>query len=332
MIRYVILSLCLLCFMPKSVAQGKKESREYWIDKYLSVSFPLQNIKVNSFYGSRVDPFTGKCKLHKGLDLRARYEEVLSMFDGCVKSTGYDKSSGKYVVLQHGDWTISYCHLSEIWVTSQQKLLAGDPVGISGTTGRSTGPHLHISCRLKGQLEDPYNLLLYVRETKARAIKALRVKENNLFSPAEFIEHYAAAAMQQQRKYGIPSSVILAQMALESKWGNSNLAQVGYNFFGIKANQNWLKSGLPYSTHDDDRPNEKFCNFLSPEESIEYHSRLLMSDRYARCWRYKPTDYHNWLLSIKAAGYATRRDYVKVCERIIRQHKLYLYDQQAERM
>ena len=60
MIRYVILSLCLLCFMPKSVAQGKKESREYWIDKYLSVSFPLQNIKVNSFYGSRVDPFTGK--------------------------------------------------------------------------------------------------------------------------------------------------------------------------------------------------------------------------------------------------------------------------------
>lgn len=155
MIRYVILSLCLLCFMPKSMAQGKKESREYWIDKYLSVSFPLQNIKVNSFYGSRVDPFTGKCKQHKGLDLRARYEEVLSMFDGSVKSTGYDKGSGKYVVLQHGNWTISYCHLSEIWVTSQQKLLAGDPVGISGTTGRSTGPHLHISCRLKGQLEDP---------------------------------------------------------------------------------------------------------------------------------------------------------------------------------
>lgn len=185
---------------------------------------------------------------------------------------------------------------------------------------------------MKGQLEDPYNLLLYVRETKARAIKALRVEGNNLFSPAEFIEHYAAAAMQQQRKYGIPSSVILAQMALESKWGNSNLAQVGYNFFGIKANQNWLNSGLPYSIHDDDRPNEKFCNFLSPEESIEYHSRLLMSDRYARCWRYKPTDYHNWLLSIKAADYATRKDYVKVCERIIRQHKLYLYDQQAERM
>lgn len=332
MIRYVILSLCLLCFMSKSVAQGKKESREYWIDKYLSVSFPLQSIKINSFYGSRVDPFTGKCKQHKGLDLRAQYEEVLSMFDGSVKSTGYDKGSGKYVILQHGDWTISYCHLSEIWVTSQQKLLAGDPVGISGTTGRSTGPHLHISCRLKGLQEDPYNLLLYVRETKARAIKALRVKENNLFSPAKFIEHYAVAAMQQQRKYGIPSSVILAQMALESKWGNSNLAQVGYNFFGIKANQNWLKSGLPYSTHDDDRPNEKFCNFLSPEESIEYHSRLLMSDRYARCWRYKPTDYHNWLLSIKAAGYATRKDYVKVCERIIRQHKLYLYDQQAERM
>ena len=111
-------------------------------------------------------PFTGKHKQHKGLDLRARYEEVLSMFDGYVKGVGYDSGSGKYITMQYGDYTVSYCHLSEIWVSDNQKVYAGDPIGISGTTGRSTGPHLHITCRLRGRLEDPYDLLLYIKETR----------------------------------------------------------------------------------------------------------------------------------------------------------------------
>lgn len=312
--------------------QNRHREKDYWIEQYLSVSFPLQSIRVNSSFGNRTDPFSGKSKLHKGLDLRARYEEVLSMFDGKVNAVGHDGGSGKYITLQHGDYTVSYCHLSEIWVRSGQQVYAGDPIGISGTSGRSTGPHLHITSRLRGKLEDPYDLLLYVKETKSKAIKALRMGEEKMLSPEEFIQRYAQAAMRQQRKYGIPSSVILAQMALESKWGNSSLATCGYNFFGIKANGRWLRQGLPYSVRTDDRPNEKFCSFSSPEESIEYHSRLLMSDRYARCWRYGATDYHNWLLSIKAAGYATRKDYVARCENIISQHKLYLYDREAERM
>ena len=309
MIRFLSFLLFLLCcHSPMGMAQGKKDMKDYWIDKYLSVSFPLESIRINSTFGSRVDPFTGKHKQHKGLDLRARYEEVLSMFDGYVKGVGYDSGSGKYITMQYGDYTVSYCHLSEIWVSDNQKVYAGDPIGISGTTGRSTGPHLHITCRLRGRLEDPYDLLLYIKETREKAIKALKIDEDKVLTPDDFIKHYAQAAMRQQRKYGIPASVILAQMAFESRWGNSSLAQIGYNFFGIKANSNWLRRGLPYSIHDDDRKNEKFCNFSSAEESIEYHSRLLMSDRYARCWRYKPTDYHNWLVAIKAGGYATRKD------------------------
>jgi len=73
-------------------------------------------------------------------------------------------------------------------------------------------------------------------------------------------------------------------------------------------------------------------NFASPEASMEYHSRLLMSDRYKQCWKYSSTDFHNWLVSIKSAGYATARDYVQKCERIIMKHKLYLYDVAAERL
>ena len=312
-------------------AAEKKGSRDWWIDRYLSVSFPLQRIKVNSAFGVRTDPFTGKSKTHGGIDLQADYEEVAAMFDGYIKDTGRNASAGIYITLQHGNYTISYCHLSDTYVRKGQKVYSGDIVGISGATGRSTGPHLHITSRLNGKLTDPYNLLAYIRDTKREAIEALRSYADKVITPEEFVQQYAPYAMRQQKKYGIPSSVILAQMAFESRWGNSNLAQKGNNFFGIKASKGWLAKGLPYSLHDDDRKNEKFCNFSSAEESIEYHTRLLMSDRYARCWRYEATDYHHWLLAIKAAGYATQADYAQKCESIIRQHKLYIYDSEAER-
>ena len=67
-----------------------------------------------------------------------------------------------------------------------------------------------------------------------------------------------------------------------------------------------------------DYGNEKFCMFDSAESSMEYHSRLLSSKRYRRCFLYKPTDFHNWLLELKAAGYATDRHYVRRCEKVIK--------------
>lgn len=326
-----VLSLfCLSVHAQKKIA--KDSLQDYWIDKYLSVSFPLKSIKINSTFGIRKDPFTGRAKAHCGLDLEARYEDVLAMFDGFIENVSHNSGSGNYIIMRHGDYTVSYCHLSRVWVKRGQRIYAGDPVGISGSTGRSTGPHLHITSRLRGRLEDPYNLLTYIRDTKLQCISALHLNEKTPLSPDEFFSKYATAAMRQQQKYGIPTSVILSQMALESSWGRSNLAQAGFNYFGIKANKRWLDSGLPYSVHDDDRPNEKFCKFASPEAGMEYHSRLLMSDRYRNCWKYSPTDYHSWLVAIKAAGYATAKDYVRKCERIILQHKLYLYDMKADRL
>lgn len=333
MVRQVCLLVAFVLFAASpSWGQAQGKDRDYWVDKYLSVSFPLKSIKVNSSFGVRSDPFSGKHRNHNGLDLQARYEEVLSMFDGIVLSTGQDRGAGKYVTVQYGAYTVSYCHLSDIWVQPRQRLWAGDPVGVSGNTGRSTGPHLHLTSRLRGKLEDPMDLLLHIRETKAKALGMLRVGEESIRTPEAFVKAFADMAMRQQRKYGIPSSVILAQMAFESGWGTSPLAQDGRNFFGIKASRSWLEQGLPYSLHDDDRPNEKFCNFATIEEGVDYHTRLLMSDRYARCWRYGPTDYHNWLLAIKASGYATRSNYVSKVESIIRKYRLFKYDELAERM
>ena len=327
------ITMSLVCFLSLGLqAQERSIQEDYWLDKYLSVSYPLKSIHITSSYGTRIDPFTGKPKLHNGIDLSAKYEKVFAMFDGKISKAGYDPVSGNFITLQAGNYTISYCHLSEVWVRETEMVYAGQVLGISGSTGRSTAPHLHLSSRLMGKPHDPYNLLTFVRDTKQRAVEALGLEQGKALSPEDFLQKYASMAMRQQQRYGIPSSVILAQMAFESGWGNSKLAQAGHNFFGIKASQSWLQQGLPYSLHDDDKPQEKFCNLSSPAESMEYHSRLLMRERNKKCRQYAPTDFHNWLTCIKAAGYATSKDYVRKCERIILRYKLYLYDQMAEQM
>lgn len=96
--------------IPVSADMDKKK----WMDRYLSVSYPLRYIKVTSPYGYRKDPFTGKSKFHGGLDLRARGDKVMAMMEGVVVKVGQDKTSGKYVTLRHGRYTVSYCHLSNL--------------------------------------------------------------------------------------------------------------------------------------------------------------------------------------------------------------------------
>lgn len=90
-----------------------------------------------------------------------------------------------------------------------------------------------------------------------------------------FFERYAPLAMEQQQKYGIPASVTLSQMALESGFGGSRLAREGNNFFGVKAGLQWIRDGKPFGYYSDDRPNEKFRHYGSPEESLRDHSRVL---------------------------------------------------------
>ena len=98
--------------IPVSADMDKKK----WMDRYLSVSYPLRYIKVTSPYGYRKDPFTGKSKFHGGLDLRARGDKGMAMMEGVVVKVGQDKTSGKYVTLRHGRYTVSYCHLSKILI------------------------------------------------------------------------------------------------------------------------------------------------------------------------------------------------------------------------
>ena len=157
-----------------NAVSDKDEVREQLIAQYISVSYPLKKIKVNSNFGMRNDPFTGKPAKHNGLDLHAQGDEVYSMLAGRIKKVGKDKRSGNYVVLEYGNYTVSYCHLSKVLVRKGDSVNAGDVVGISGSTGRSTGEHLHLTCKYKGKYVNPSILLDYVKETQAECLAQLK--------------------------------------------------------------------------------------------------------------------------------------------------------------
>lgn len=147
--------------------------KKMWVDRYLSVCYPLRKIEVSSPYGYRKDPFTGKRKFHGGIDLHARGDVALAMMAGIVIKTGQDRTSGKYVTLRHGDYTISYCHLSQILTVKGAVVRPRDAIGITGSTGRSTGEHLHITCKLGGRSIDPLLVFDYIESTQRECVAAL---------------------------------------------------------------------------------------------------------------------------------------------------------------
>ena len=130
-----------------------------------TVSLPLDNLHCTSPFGIRRDPFKGTRRMHCGMDLRAKYEQVRAMLPGTVVATGYSKTAGYYVTMSHGICVCSYLHLSKIVANEGTHVSAGDVVGVTGSTGRSTAPHLHISCRWdnnKGKYFNPMLLLGFV--------------------------------------------------------------------------------------------------------------------------------------------------------------------------
>ena len=147
---------------------------------------------------------------------------------------------------------------------------------------------------------------------------------------SEYVEKYAEFAIEQQRKYGIPASVTLAQGILESANGQSQLSRECNNHFGIKAGRSWLDAGGQYGTYTDDKPNEKFCKYASVGDSYEHHSLILKNnDRYAACFRLQQDDYRGWCQGLQNAGYATSKGYASSLISVIDRMDLTKYDRIA---
>lgn len=149
--------------------------QKQWVSSYPRITYPLKSIKVTSPYGYRRDPFTGKQSWHNGLDLRAKNEPAYAMMDGIVEKVGYDNRSGNYVTLRHGNYHVSYCHLSSIIVRKGEYVYPGIIVGVTGNTGHSTGNHLHLTCKKDGKSFNPTILLNLIE--KSFALSALSMSK-----------------------------------------------------------------------------------------------------------------------------------------------------------
>ena len=149
--------------------------QKQWISSCSSITYPLKSIKVTCPYGYRRDPFTGKLSWHNGLDLRAKNEPAYAMMEGIVEKIGYDSRSGNYVTLKHGNYHVSYCHLSSVIVGKGERVFSGTIVGVTGNTGRSTGCHLHLTCKKDGESFNPTILLNLIE--KSFALSALSMSK-----------------------------------------------------------------------------------------------------------------------------------------------------------
>lgn len=113
--------------------------------------------RVTSEFGYRSDPFTGETRGHTGMDLSVPTgTPIRAALPGTVTVSQYNSSYGYYVVVDHGSGLSTlYAHNSKLLVQVGQTVEAGDIVSLSGSTGRSTGPHLHLEVRVNGERTNP---------------------------------------------------------------------------------------------------------------------------------------------------------------------------------
>ncbi|SDE62300.1 Peptidase family M23 [Mucilaginibacter pineti] len=121
---------------------------------------PLRHLSLTSGYGLRVHPVTGLVRFHAGIDLRARQDTVFAVMPGRVDFVGYDSLTGVHIRLISGDFAILYGHLSQVFVLAGDSVNACMPLGVTGSSGRVTGEHLHFSISLR---QVPVNPLLFLR-------------------------------------------------------------------------------------------------------------------------------------------------------------------------
>ena len=142
----------------------------------------------------------------------------------------------------------------------------------------------------------------------------------------QYIDTYQPVAMEHMRTYRIPASIKMAQAILESGFGNSDLASIGNNHFGIKCH-GW--QGRVFHKDDDER-DECFRAYDDPLQSFKDHSLFLTGrSRYEPLFQLEITDYRAWARGLRKAGYATNPRYPQLLIDLIERNQLYLLDQKV---
>ena len=127
---------------------------------------PVELMRFSSQYGYRTDPFQGRRKNHKGIDIPGPVgTPIFATADGIIGRAQWVSGYGKYVEVEHGNAIQTrYGHMSAMNVVSGQRVKQGDIIGFMGSTGRSTGSHLHYEVRIAGEPVNPTSFLASITQ------------------------------------------------------------------------------------------------------------------------------------------------------------------------
>lgn len=151
-----------------SLQQSIKSLENSWREQYewlsqLPTGSPIQNqLGLSSNFGTRLDPFTNLLAQHPGIDFSAPSgTPIIASGNGTVTSLGYDAAYGNYLMISHSDGFVSkYAHARKIHVRQGQAVKRGQIIAEVGSTGRSTGPHLHYEITHNGKHVNPMQFLI----------------------------------------------------------------------------------------------------------------------------------------------------------------------------
>lgn len=144
----------------KSAADGEVMAVMSLFKSDEEITVPVHG-EITSEYGNRTNPVSGEYLMHSGVDIAASQGmEIRAAYSGIVSEVGSNSVGGNYISLVHKDGSETlYCHCSKIIAEKGDVIRAGETIALVGSTGRSTGPHLHFEITVDGKTENP---LLYL--------------------------------------------------------------------------------------------------------------------------------------------------------------------------
>jgi murein DD-endopeptidase MepM/ murein hydrolase activator NlpD len=157
----------LMTSLTKSEAELEEAQHERDITPTL---WPTLSHTVTSGFGIRYDPFTEQPAMHAGIDFAGRTNDpIYATAEGKVTEAGFDSTHGNHVTIRHGNGLeTAYLHMSKLLVKPGQTVKKGEQIGLMGTTGRSTGTHLHYEVHRGGVAVDPRPYLLANRKESVK--------------------------------------------------------------------------------------------------------------------------------------------------------------------
>lgn len=178
----VIFILAGALLLPSALAADKNEPRmnpqpaqaaETNNDSAKEIQLRLKipkDAKISSRYGYRIHPVTSEKTLHDGIDIAGKAgSDIFAAGAGKVALSEYDSAKGLTVKIEHGEaWVTEYRHLDKLAVEAGDEVESGDVIGQMGSTGESTGPHLHYSTLKEGEYVDPLSVTVTVIGTEAK--------------------------------------------------------------------------------------------------------------------------------------------------------------------